>query len=529
MKSNIITFLLSCFVLSAFAQLPPPDYIAKQEGKTYAKTITAGEMKKHLTIIASDEFAGRETATEGLNKAANYITGQLKSFGIKPLEQLGNSYYQKVPYEFQQWGDVTVTANGNEYKIMRDFYAFASANVDMPEVNAKEIVFLGYGIDHEEYSDYKNVDVKDKVIIIHEGEPRDASGLSIITGTKKGSGLKSKDKVKAAYKYGAKLVLIISPNTMKTINRYGNYLIEPSISLFKGEEEITMANHMFISPSMAKGLLGKKFKKIGKTNKKLLETKTPQNVTIATNFKAQMNKTYNIVNSNNILGFIEGTDKKDEIVIVSAHYDHIGQRGEDVFNGADDNGTGTTALLEMAQAFAQAQKDGIGPRRSVLFLWVAGEEKGLLGSEYYSENPVFPLENTVADVNVDMIGRTDKEYSKKGTSEYIHVIGSNRLSTELHNINEDMNQQYTNLILDYKYNDKKDPNRYYYRSDHYNFAKHGIPSIFYFSGVHEDYHKATDTVDKIEFEKMQKITTLIFYTAWELSNREKRIEVDVKD
>ena len=529
MKSYTVTLLLSCFVLSLFAQIPPPDYIKKQEGITYAKTITVGEMKKHLTIIASDEFEGRETGTDGANKAAKYITGQLESFGVKPLKQLGDSYYQKVAYSFQQWGDVSVTANGKEYKIMRDFYSFASRNVDMPEITADEIMFLGYGIDHEDYSDYKGVDVKGKVIVIHEGEPRDASGLSIITGTKRGSKLKSKDKMKSAYEHGVKLVLIISPNTMKTINRYGNYLIEPSISLFKGEKEVTTANHMFISPSMAKGIFGKKIKKIGKANKKLLSTKTPQNITIATKFTAQMNKTAKVVNTNNILGFIEGTDKKDEVVIVSAHYDHIGKRGEDVFNGADDNGTGTTALLEMSQAFAQAKADGNAPRRSVLFLWVAGEEKGLLGSEYYSKNPIFPLENTVADVNVDMIGRTDKEYAKKGTSEYIHVIGSDRLSTELHTINEEMNEKYTNIILDYKYNDKKDPNRYYYRSDHYNFAKHGIPSIFYFSGVHEDYHKATDTVDKIEFVKMQKITTLIFHVAWELSNREKRIEVDVKN
>ena len=531
MKSLTITLLLSCFVLSAFAQLPPPDYMEKKEGITYAKTITVDEMKKHLNIIASDEFEGRETGTEGANKAAKYITSQLESFGVKPLKQLGDSYYQKVAYSFQEWGDVTVSANGHEYKIMRDFYSFASGNVDMPEITADEIMFLGYGIDHEDYSDYKGVDVKGKVIIIQEGEPRDASGLSIITGTKKGSKFKSQQKMAAAYQNGVKLVLVISPNTMKTINRYGNYLIEPSISLFNEGKEQTMANHMFISPSMAKGVLGKKFNKIGKTNKKLLKTKTPQNITIATDFKAQMNKTAEVVNTSNILGFIEGIDpeKKDEVVIVSAHYDHIGKRGEDVFNGADDNGTGTTALLEMVQAFAQAKADGIGPRRSVLFLWVAGEEKGLLGSEYYSENPIFPLENTVADINVDMIGRTDKEYAEKGTSDYIHVIGSDRLSTELHAINENMNQKHTNIILDYKYNDKKDPNRYYYRSDHYNFAKNGIPSIFYFSGVHEDYHKATDTVDKIEFVKMQKIAKLIFHVAWQLSNQEKRIEVDVEE
>jgi hypothetical protein len=530
MKSFILTIVLSCFIFSAFAQLPAPNFNEEKNGSHYSKTITVDELKAHLSIIASDEFEGRETGTEALNKAAEYITEQLRSYGIEPLEQLNNSYFQQVPYEVQQWEKVVVKANGEEFKIMRDFYAWVGLSQHMPSIDAKEIMFLGYGIDHETYSDYKGVDVKDKVIIIHEGEPLDANGLSIITGTKEGTKWNWKMKLEAAYKHGAKLVLVISPNTMKTINRYGNWLIEPSINLFKGKEEITMANHMFISPSMAKGIFGKKFKKIVAANQTLLETKKPQSIMVSTDFKAEMNKTYKVVNSNNILGFIEGTDeaKKEEVVIVSAHYDHIGKRGEDVFNGADDNGTGTTALLEMAQALMQAKSDGVGPRRSVLFLWVAGEEKGLLGSEFYAEHPVFPLANTVADVNVDMIGRTDKEYAKKGTSDYIHVIGSNRLSTELHTINENANKQTVNIILDYKYNDESDPNRYYYRSDHYNFAKNGIPSIFYFSGVHDDYHKSTDTVDKIEFEKMQKIATLIFHTAWELANREERIKVDVK-
>ena len=155
---------------------------------------------------------------------------------------------------------------------------------------------------------------------------------------------------------------------------------------------------------------------------------------------------------------------------------------------------------------------------------VAGEEKGLLGSKYYTENPVYPLENTVADLNIDMIGRLDEKHADNPN--YVYLIGSDKLSNELHRISEEANSTYTNLELDYTYNDPNDPNRFYYRSDHYNFAKKNIPIIFYFNGTHEDYHKATDTVDKIDFEKMEKITRLVFYTCWELVNREERIQLN---
>ena len=231
--------------------------------------------------------------------------------------------------------------------------------------------------------------------------------------------------------------------------------------------------------------------------------------------------------SENIWTFIEGTTKKDEIVVISAHYDHVGYKGEEIYNGADDDGSGTVALIEIAQAFNKAKKDGNGPKRSILILHVTAEEYGLHGSRYYSENPLFPLENTVADINIDMIGRRDTIYSKTN-EDYIYVIGSDRLSTELHQINEEANQKYTNLKLDYKYNDVNDPERIYFRSDHYNFAKHGIPSIFYFNGVHADYHKPTDTPDKIDYDIMAKRAQLAFATAWELANRENKIVADKK-
>ena len=196
----------------------------------------------------------------------------------------------------------------------------------------------------------------------------------------------------------------------------------------------------------------------------------------------------------------------------------------DRYNGADDNGSGTSSVLEMAEAFSMAKELGAGPRRSVLCLMVTGEEKGLLGSEYYSENPIFPIASTVANVNIDMVGRVDEKY--KDNPNYIYVIGSDRLSSDLHVINESVNQKYSQITLDYQYNDENDPNRYYFRSDHYNFARKGIPAIFFFNGTHEDYHRITDTVDKINFEKMEKVSRHFFHTAWELANRDERIIVD---
>ncbi len=229
--------------------------------------------------------------------------------------------------------------------------------------------------------------------------------------------------------------------------------------------------------------------------------------------------------SENVVAYINGSEKPDEIVVISAHLDHEGVKNGKIYNGADDDGSGTVAILEIAQAFKKAADAGKGPKRSVLFLHVTGEEKGLLGSKYYTdENPIFPLANTVADLNIDMVGRIDAHH--KVDPNYIYLIGSDKLSTELHDLSESVNKKYTNINLDYKYNDDNDPNRFYYRSDHYNFAKHNVPVIFYFNGTHADYHQPTDTPDKISYELLEKRTRLVFYTAWEVANRENRIIAD---
>ncbi|HMC01404.1 MAG TPA: M28 family metallopeptidase [Flavobacteriaceae bacterium] len=238
--------------------------------------------------------------------------------------------------------------------------------------------------------------------------------------------------------------------------------------------------------------------------------------------KAYLGK--NIEDSENVLAYIKGSKKPDEYIVISAHLDHEGVRNGKIYNGADDDGSGTVAILEIAEAFKIAENNGFSPKRSVVFFHATAEEKGLLGSKYFTDvEPIVPLKNIVANLNIDMIGRIDKKHEKN--SNYIYLIGSDKISIELHNLSEEANSKYVGLDIDYTFNSDSDPNKFYSRSDHYNFAKHNIPVIFYFNGTHEDYHKPTDTPDKIEYELMEKRTKLIFYTAWELANREDRISI----
>ena len=231
------------------------------------------------------------------------------------------------------------------------------------------------------------------------------------------------------------------------------------------------------------------------------------------------------VQSENIAAYIKGSVFPNEYIVISSHLDHIGIKDGKINNGADDDGSGTVALLEIAEAFKMASEAGQGPKRSLIFLHVTGEEKGLLGSKYYTENPLYPLKETMANLNIDMIGRTDPKREDKDPN-YIYLIGADRLSQDLHDISEEVNNKYTQFKIDYKFNEENDPNRFYFRSDHYNFAKNNIPVIFYFSGTHEDYHKPGDTPDKIMYDLLAKRAKLVFYTAWELANRSTKIKLN---
>jgi len=234
----------------------------------------------------------------------------------------------------------------------------------------------------------------------------------------------------------------------------------------------------------------------------------------------------------NVVAILDGADPnlKDQFVVLSAHYDHLktGDKGE-VYHGADDDGSGTVSVLEIAQAFSVGPR----PRRSILIVFHTGEELGLFGSEFNTDyEPVVPLDKLVTNLNIDMVGRSrppgddDPRDAHLTDKDSIYIIGADKLSSELNKLNEETNLATSRMKFDYMYNDEKHPERFYYRSDHYNYAKHGIPIIFYFTGVHRDYHKPTDVVEKIDFEKMERIGRMIFATGWRVANLDHRLVVD---
>lgn len=524
---NILLFIL--ILLNSYLIAQADRSIVDTETK-FANTITVEDLTRHLTILSADDMEGRETGQEGQYKAARYIEQVIKDFG---LEGVGadNSYSQAISYISERWSKVEMELEDEKLRHLWDFYAFPSKNKSKATVNYNELTFLGYGIDDDRYSDYSNANVKGKSILILAGEPVNKKEVSYLTGTKAMSEwAKNLDlKLEAAFKHGVETVFVLDVDFQKNLSNARKIALDSRMHMgFSEKPGEHFSNSVYVSSSTAKKMMGSQYKNIIKTRKRITKKGRSKPLTFPVNISLTQEKTVRELIGENMLAFVEGNDPalKDEILVLTAHYDHIGKRGDAIFNGADDNGSGTSTILEVCEAFTLAKEEGHGPRRSVLFMLVSGEEKGLLGSQYYVEHPLFPLENTIANINVDMVGRVDEKHADN--PEYIYVIGADRLSTELHNINEAANDRHTQLELDYTYNAEDDPNRYYYRSDHYNFAKKGIPAVFYFNGTHDDYHQDTDTIEKINFEKMAVIGKLVFHTAWELANRDKRIEVDVE-
>ncbi|WP_108804182.1 M28 family metallopeptidase [Aquimarina sp. Aq107] len=478
---------------------------------TYAKTITSEDLKTALYKYASDEFEGRETGKPGQKMAVNFLKEHYMKYGLPAAKSDGN-YFQEVPLEVAGNPEIKLTVNDKSFAYKEDFISLSSGKTDKISIN--EIVYVGFGIDDEKYSSYSDVDVKDKVVLIKSGEPKNENGTFMVTGTteaSKWSNMRQQFAAKrtAAIDQGAKAILFYFPEVYQmAVAQFTNS--SGRMSLAGNDED---PYFLLLNEDLAKAFVND------------IATNDKSSV-IKTNFSMDYKNVSEKITSENVAAFIKGSEKPDEIIVISAHLDHEGIKDGKVYNGADDDGSGTVAVVEIAEAFAKAVKDGNGPKRSILFLNVTGEEKGLLGSRYYTDkDPIFPLENTVADLNIDMIGRIDPK-RKSENRNYVYLIGSDKLSTELHNISEEVNTKYTNVELDYTYNDENDPNRFYYRSDHYNFAKNNIPVIFYFNGTHDDYHQPSDTPDKIEYDLLENRTRLVFHTAWELANRENRIIAD---
>ncbi|MFM7619751.1 MAG: M28 family peptidase, partial [Bacteroidota bacterium] len=432
---------------------------------------------------------------------------------------------QSFPLRKRKLNSTTVTlSNGKTFSADKDLFCLDAEGLEGKTVFSK-IIFVGYGIDAGDvYNDYAKTDVKDALVVVRDGEPLDKKGVRSLLST---DGEKLTDwsydpalKLNAAKNHGAKAIAILREDYKKFLPRIKFWLESERMELIEDDNQQLASGIplIFISKETADLWLNGVPKKRRKKDNKISEVQG----------ELQINVSDEIVSSENVLAFIEGSDEKlkKEIVVISAHYDHIGIVNGEINNGADDDGSGTVSAMEIGEAFIQAKKEGNGPKRSILILHVSGEEKGLFGSDYYTRHPVYPLSNTICDLNIDMIGRVDETHEKD--SNYIYLIGSDRLSMDLHRISEEVNKQTKNIKLDYTFNSEDDPNQFYYRSDHYNFAKNNIPVIFYFSGVHEDYHKPGDDAEKILYGKMTNIAQLIFSTAWEIANAPERLKLSAQ-
>ena len=476
MKRIIISLLLFTSMVGTAQKTAKPD--------AYGKTITAADLKRHLYIVAGPEMEGRDAASDGERKAAGYIENEFKRIGLEPGNK--GSYRQFFPLYQDSLINASIEVNGQKFQVDKDFNAIP---LNIPATFAfSEAVFIGPNVPNDSLT---NAELGGRLVIL--------------SGTVQG-------RTELLRRKGVAAMLVVSnAYPRKTeLARTGRL----SAQFFRRTVEPQLFN---ISEEIARTIIGANYDTLKSTR-----SQKP----VASNILLNVQKTTLTRQSSNVIGILPGTDLKNEYVVITAHYDHEGKRGDSViYYGADDDGSGTVSVIELAEAFAASKKAGKGPRRSIVFMTVSGEEKGLLGSAYYGANPVYPLEKTTVNLNIDMIGRIDPTRKETDSLNYVYVIGDDKISSDLKPISEAANKM-VKLKLDYRFNGN-DPQRFYYRSDHYNFAKYGVPIIFYFNGTHADYHRPSDTPDKINYPLMEKRARLVFYTAWDMANRNEMLKRDL--
>jgi hypothetical protein len=513
-----------------------------------AETITAAELRDYLAFVASDEMEGRTTPSRGLDTTAKFIATMLSRSGVKPAGDDG-SYFQKIALRREKVSPsgTEVELGGRKFAYGKDFLGFAPATAG-PVSGAMVFAADGWFIKAKNIDAYQGIDPKGKIVIMTQvGLPAGLSqeeAMKILMGGKRGEDWI--DPTAYAQKKGAVGIIVLpalftqaNPDAMERLRKSaeeGNYQPEKLAAAAPSQLPTIMAY-----VALAQAIFMKE-----KTDARAIMMSFPSGPPVKSfelsadkKISFTVNTTPETATSQNIVAVIEGSDPvlKGEYVALGAHYDHTGTAtnappGTDtVFNGADDDGTGTVALLAMAEALTKAPRR---PKRSAIFVWHMGEERGLWGSQYFTTFPTVPIDKIVAQLNIDMIGRSKadgdtnpRNKDLSGPNE-VYVIGSKMMSTELGALSEAVNDAYMKMSFNYKYDDPKDPERFFYRSDHIQYARKNIPIIFYFTGVHADYHQVSDEVSRIDFPKFEKVTRTVYATLWEIAEMKTRPRVDKK-
>lgn len=516
----------------------------------FQEVISPDFLRPRLAAFAHDSMEGRETGTRGLRMAAGYLAAEYRAMGFQPVGD-DSSYFQHFKLNATRSDSVVyVVSDTSDSRVVDRSVASARSRARfLPGFgNAGggrregEIVFAGFGVNDfaREVRHLEGAGLEGKWVMVYQEIPAVVEGDTLVDPS-----LNSRSRFNAILsESGARGIVVIpdmSPSEFE--NEAGEERAdfgEPQgMSLAYrggGSGGNNGTGYSVIHPELASRLLGLEggASALREHRRELLDG--------ITEFRARDTgyalsrtgyATEVTVETRNVVAYLEGDDPEvnDEVVVLTSHYDHLGigqpdRNGDRIYNGADDDGSGTIGLLNVAKAFADARDQGVRPRRSILFLNVSGEEKGLLGSRYYSDHPIFPMEKTVTNLNVDMIGRVDRQHEEQGISEYAYIIGGRIISSDLDSLLEAANARAGRVELDPRYNDLKDPNQFYRRSDHWNFGRLGVPFAFFFTGVHEDYHQQSDEAHKILYEKMSKITRTIYATAVMVANTDDPPEVD---
>ena len=537
--SLILTFAL---VAPAFAQQQKK--AAQNPARAAAENITAAQMRDYLTFVASDEMEGRDTPSRGLDTTAKFIAAMLSRWNVKPAGDNGTSYFQKIELRRD-----TVDAANSSAKIGGDKFVFGTDFLRLNGATNSDLsaplVYGGDGwmVKSKNLDALAGVDVTGKIVVVSSnGTPTGFALTPLPQGTSRAdlSGKRGEDWADPAFYAQSKgavgIVVVASTLTENNWAATRDFYARGRARVVKFDDGAAgnvslptilitqaMANKLFANEAKNPLMSGDGMS--AKPNLAAFELNGK------TNFSFNLAIKPETVMTQNVVGMIEGSDAKlkNEMVAIGAHYDHIGISpnavGDKINNGADDDGSGTTAVLAMAEALAKSAKK---PKRSILFVWHCGEEKGLWGSRYFTQFPTVNLKNVVTQLNIDMIGRSktvddtnplDKNLSAPNQ---IYVIGSRMMSDQLGDVSEKTNNSYLKLNFDYRYDDPKDPNRFFFRSDHFNYARTGIPIIFYFDGEHQDYHRPGDEVQKIDFDKMQLVARTVFATMWAIGDLPQR-------